>query len=142
MKNNVSLYHDPFGLINPFFDEFFNGESNSQFNQVMKTDIRDLKDHYEFKVELPEIKKEDIHLSLVNGYLTIEAKHSYENPNKEDNATFIKKERYFGSYKRSYYLGDEVEEKDIYAKLNDGVLTLKINKKAKEEKETKYIPIE
>ena len=73
MKNNMINTTNPFGLIDPFFDEFFSSESNSQFKQMMATDIKDNNDHYELKIDMPDIKKEDIKLSLDNGYLTIEA---------------------------------------------------------------------
>lgn len=141
MKNNIVAYNDPFELIDPFFDDFFKGERNSYFSQLMKTDIKDFGDHYEFKVELPEVKKEDIHLSLKNGYLTIQAKHVYENE-ESSKGTYVKKERHIGSYKRSYYVGENVVEEDIKAKLSDGVLTLNINKKDKQESTPKFIPIE
>ena len=71
----------------------------------MKTDIIDHDDSYEMKIELPEIKKEDIKMSLDNGYLTIEAK--VEN-NTDESDKYIRKERYYGEFKRSYYVGDTI----------------------------------
>ena len=57
--SNIIKTNSPFDLVDPFFEGFFNKNNSSQ---VMKTDVKDNGDHYELKVELPEIKKEDIHL--------------------------------------------------------------------------------
>ena len=141
MKNNVATRNNPFGLIDPFFDEFFTGESNSRMNQIMRTDIKDNGDHYEFKIEVPDIKKENINLSIDDGYLTIEATEENNNDEKK-HGKFIRKERYYGSYKRSFYLGDDVNEEDIKAHLDKGILTLEIKKKEEAKKNKNYITIE
>lgn len=140
MRNNVVNYNKQnyFDLFDPFFNDFFGLERNAKYNEVMKTDIIDHEDSYEMKIELPEIKKEDIKMSLDNGYLTIEAK--VEN-NTDENDKYIRKERYYGEFKRSYYVGDTVNEEDIEAKLQDGVLTLNIKKVEPKVPEKKYIEI-
>ena len=128
MKNNMISRNNPFGLIDPFFDEFFTSESNSQFKQMMATDIKEEDDHFELKIDMPDIKKEDIKLSLDEGYLTIEATQNASN-DEESHGHFVRRERYFGSYKRSFYVGDNLTEQDIKAKLENGVLTLNVLKK-------------
>ena len=140
MRNNVVNYNKQnyFDLFDPFFNDFFGLERNAKYNEVMKTDIIDHEDSYEMKIELPEIKKEDIKMSLDNGYLTIEAK--VEN-NTDENDKYIRKERYYGEFKRSYYVGDTVNEEDIEAKLQDVVLTLNIKKVEPKVPEKKYIEI-
>lgn len=141
MKNNIVTRNNPFGLIDPFFDEFFTGERNSQFNQIMRTDIKDNGDHYEFKIEIPDVKKENINVSLEDGYLIVEATQE-ENNDEKKKGRYVRKERYYGSYKRSFYVGDNVTEGDIKAKLNHGVLTLLVNKKEEEKENKNYIQIE
>ena len=140
MRNNVVNYNKQnyFDLFDPFFNDFFGLERNAKYNEVMKTDIIDHEDSYEMKIELPEIKKDDIKMSLDNGYLTIEAKIE---KNTDENDKYIRKERYYGEYKRSYYVGDAVTEEDIDAKLLDGVLTLNIKKVETKVPEKKYIEI-
>jgi HSP20 family molecular chaperone IbpA len=140
MRNNVVNYNKQnyFDLFDPFFNDFFGLERNAKYNEVMKTDIIDHEDSYEMKIELPEIKKENIKMSLDNGYLTIEAKVE---KNTDENDKYIRKERYYGEYKRSYYVGDAVTEEDIDAKLLDGVLTLNIKKVETKVPEKKYIEI-
>lgn len=140
MKNNVANYNrqNYFDLFDPFFNDFFGLDRNVRRNEVMKTDIIDHDDSYEMKIDLPEIKKEDIKMSLDNGYLTIEAKVE---KNTDENDKYIRKERYYGEYERSYYVGDNITENDIDAKLQDGVLTLNIKKTEPKLPEKKYIEI-
>lgn len=126
----------------PFFVDLFEDKSNSNCS-FMKTDIKDVGDHYEMKIELPDVKKEDIKLSLEDGYLTISANFS-ESEEEKNKGKVIHRERHFGNFSRSFYVGEELEEKDIKAKLENGVLTLDIIKveAIKKEKEKKYISIE
>ena len=140
MRNNVVRYNkqNPFDLFDPFFNDFFGLDRNAKYNEVMKTDIIDHDGSYEMKVDMPEIKKDDIKMSLNDGYLTIEAKVE---KNTDENDKYIRKERYYGEYSRSYFVGDGVTEDDIDAKLENGVLTLNIKKVEKEAPEKKYITI-
>lgn len=137
---NNMIKNDNYGILDPLFDELFFGNKNK--HEVMKTDIKDEGDHYLMKIDLPEVKKENIKLSLEDGYLIVSAKFDYNNEDKEKN-NYIRRERHYGNCSRSYYLGEDVTEEDIKAKLQDGVLTLnvkKIDPKAKETK--KFISIE
>ena len=140
MRNNVVTYNkqNPFDLFDPFFNDFFGLDRNVKYNEVMKTDIIDHDGSYEMKIDLPDIKKEDIKMSLDGGYLTIEAKVNKENDTKDK---YIRKERYYGEYERSYYVGDNVDEADIDAKLENGVLTLNIKKVEPKAPVKKYIEI-
>ena len=140
--SNMIKRNNSYGLFDPFFDEFFANERNSNHNEVMKTDIKDEGDHYLLKVDVPEIKKEDIKLSLDEGYLTISASMNNESEEKGKN-NYIRRERHYGNCSRSYYLGEDVTEEDIKAKLQDGVLTLNVKKVDPKAKETKkFISIE
>ena len=140
MRNNVVTYNkqNPFDLFDPFFNDFFGLDRNVKYNEVMKTDIIDHDGSYEMKIDLPDIKKEDIKMPLDGGYLTIEAKVNKENDTKDK---YIRKERYYGEYERSYYVGDNVDEADIDAKLENGVLTLNIKKVEPKAPVKKYIEI-
>lgn len=132
-----------YSLIDPFFENFFNHrqERNSYFNEVMKTDIKDEGDHYQLAIDLPSIKKEDIKLALDDGYLTVSA--SFNREDKENNGKYLHRERHYGNYSRSFYVGDQVKEEDIKAKLNEGVLRLSIRKTEEKEADSKkFISIE
>lgn len=132
-----------YSLIDPFFENFFNHrqERNSYFNEVMKTDIKDEGDHYQLAIDLPSIKKEDIKLALDDGYLTVSA--SFNREGKENNGKYLHRERHYGNYSRSFYVGDQVKEEDIKAKLDEGVLHLSIRKAEEKEADSKkFISIE
>ena len=137
---NNMIKNDNYGILDPLFDELFFGNKNK--HEVMKTDIKDEGDHYLMKIDLPEVKKENIKLSLEDGYLIVSAKFDYNNEDKEKN-NYIRRERHYGNCSRSYYLGEDVTEEDIKAKLQDGVLTLNVKKVDSKAKETKkFISIE
>lgn len=137
---NNMIKNDNYGILDPLFDELFFGNKNK--HEVMKTDIKDEGDHYLMKIDLPEVKKENIKLTLEDGYLIVSAKFDYNNEDKEKN-NYIRRERHYGNCSRSYYLGEDVTEEDIKAKLQDGVLTLNVKKVDPKVKETKkFISIE
>lgn len=119
MRNYVTTY-------DPFFDLFFQPEKRTNHRYLMSTDILDKKDHYEMKVNLPDVKKEDLNVSLENGYLNIEVNVNTEKQEKEED--YILNERSYGTYSRRYYVGEDVEMKDISGKLENGLLTLNIKK--------------
>jgi len=138
--NNLTKYDD-FGLFDPFFDNLFEDRGPKHYD-IMKTDIQEKDNQYVLKIEVPEIKKENLKISLENGYLTINAKFVEDEDSK--NGKYVHKERRFGSFSRSFYVGDTLKEEDIKAKLSDGLLSLFIPKEdaLKKSKEKKYITIE
>ena len=133
---NNMIKNENYGILDPLFDELFFGNKNK--HEVMKTDIKDEGDHYLMKIDLPEVKKENIKLTLEDGYLIVSAKFDYNNEDKEKN-NYIRRERHYGNCSRSYYLGEDVTEEDIKAKLQDGVLTLNVKKVDPKAKETKKL---
>ncbi len=128
-------------------DDFFDMPMRSyrtQRENLMTTDIKEKDGNYEISMNLPGFKKEDIHAELKDGYLTISASTQRNNDEKDEEGRYIRKERYSGSCSRSFYVGDGIQETDIKAKFEDGVLKLDIpkveTKPAVEEKH--YISIE
>lgn len=111
--------------------------------QCMKTDVHELEGGYELDIEIPGYKKEDLNLSLEKGYLTVTANKDVNNDEKNEEGKIIRQERYSGSMKRSFYVGDHVTEEDVKAKFEDGILKLSVPKKeAKPLPEKKLIMIE
>ena len=135
-RNNYDILDDIFD------DEFFNIKSSK--NEIMKTDIKEHKDHYEMITDLPGFEKDDIKVSVENGYLTVSAKVNNENENKENHGRIVRKERYYGECQRSFYIGDGIKENDIKAAYNNGVLKISIPKKEelKQAQTKKYIEIQ
>ena len=132
--------HNDFDLIEDMFrDPFFTNEES----KIMKTDIKEKKDKYIIDIYLPGYEKEDIKISIEDGYLTVNASTNTEKEDKEE-GKFVRKERYMGSCSRSFYVGDAVENEDIKASFKNGTLKIEIPKKEnkKELPEVKYIPID
>lgn len=127
-----------FNLFDNFFDDdFFERKENS----LMKTDIREQKDKYIVDIDLPGFQKENINLSLKNGYLEIKATVKKDDSNT-DEEKYVRRERFYGECSRSFYVGDDIEEKDIEAEFKNGILKIEIPKKEEvKETETKQIEI-
>lgn len=122
-------------LFDRFFDdslekEFF-GTHNPLYGKhaknLMKTDVKDVKDHYEVAIDLPGFQKDEVNVELENGYLTISAAKGLDKDQKDDEGHYIRQERYSGSCSRSFYVGD-IQPEDIHAKYEDGILKLTLPK--------------
>ena len=96
---------------------------------AMNTDVKEFDDRYELEFELPGFKKEDIQAELKDGYLIVNAKHQDNKDEKDKDGKYIRKERYYGSYQRSFYVGDGVTQDDIKGGFENGILTLTVPKK-------------
>lgn len=134
-----------FDLLDDFInDSFFTIPFNKQDTSMMKTDVKDDGANYLLEVDLPGFEKDDIKAELKDGYLTIAATREDNKEEKDENGRFIRQERYIGSCRRSFYVGDNVQQEDIKASFENGVLKLQVPKEAPKaiEAEPKYIPIE
>ena len=89
-------------------------------------DVRETKDSYVFKADLPGVKEEDIDISLVGHRLRVSGKREEEEETKED--TYYAYERNYGSFTRTFTLPDTADTEHVSANLRDGVLTLVIPK--------------
>ena len=110
----------------------------------MKTDVVENKDGFDVSIDLPGFKKEDVKGEVKDGYLIITASTKQNKEEKNKDGKYIRKERYSGTCQRSFYVGEAVEQDDIKAAYQDGVLRLvfpKIPMKKIEQKK-KYIAIE
>lgn len=108
--------------------DYPHGSHRYHANEMMKTDIKDIDGAYELTMNLPGIRKEDVKVQLKDGYLTIGAVSGYESGNEESDGTYIRRERYMGSCSRSFYVGEQVEQKDIKAKFENGTLRITVPK--------------
>lgn len=106
----------------------------------MKTDIVETEDSYLLAIDLPGMDKNNIEMSLKEGYLTVTASN---NKQKENSVNYIRRERFYGTCSRTYYVGEGIREKDVKAKYADGVLVVTVPKEKEPEEETaKRIEIE
>ena len=144
---NDNLFDDFFDF--PFYDDKADRKIQRKLyghhaGNLMKTDIEEKKDGYELEIDLPGFKKDELHLELNDGYLTISAEKGLDKDEKDKNDKYIRRERYSGACERSFYVGEDVKQEDIKAHFEHGMLTLFVPKKeAKPAVETdKYISIE
>ncbi len=100
-------------------------------DRLMKTDVREHDEGYEVDIDLPGFNKEEIHLDLKGGYLTVSAAKELDKEENSKKGRIIRQERFSGSMQRSFYVGGNVTEEDIKATFRHGVLSLQIPKKEK-----------
>jgi HSP20 family protein len=125
------------------FDRNINSEKTSarEFKVSPRIDIIDREDHYIIYAELPGIKKEDVKIEInEENILTItgEKKDSYD----EEKDKLQRSERFFGKFKRSFQLPDDILSDSVKAKFIDGILELSIPLKEKEKPRTIDINID
>ena len=115
--------------IDRFFNDSWPQATDSHTGKFFspRVDIRDVDDHYEITAELPGVAREDIHVHVKDGILTLEAETRQEEK-EEKEGKVIRQERRYGKFMRSFDLGNDVEEADIKASFEDGVLKLQAPK--------------
>ena len=127
---NLVPYRSNSGMSNYFneMEKMMDSAFRPAFGGVgsFRTDIADNGDHYLLEAELPGFKKEDIHLNIEGDLLTILAKH--EDSKEEKDKQYLRRERSFASYERSFDVS-EVKAEEIRANYNNGVLELTLPKK-------------
>ncbi len=134
----LSLIRRNQDLLSNFFDDVTDYNIFNR-NSLMKTDIKELEDSFELLVELPGFKKEDVRVSVDNKYLNIEANREYLKEEDKD-TKFIRRERYYGTIKRSFYVGN-ITIDEIKGEFKDGILTLTVPKESKNIPEKKYLSL-
>lgn len=115
---------------NDFFDAFLPEKQIERPH--MKCDIYEKDGEYNLIIDVPGFKKEDVKIECEDGYLTITA--TKEEKEDDDSKNYIRKERHYGKYQRSFYVGD-IDAESIKAEFKDG--SLEINFPKEETKSTK-----
>ena len=134
--------YDPFREMEEMHRRFF-GEPNF-FNENLagiRTDIQDKGDSFLIEADLPGFKKEDIHIDLKDGTLTISAERHSEHEEKDKQGNYLRCERSYGSYQRSFDVSG-IDESALKAEYNDGVLKLTLPKKTPEVPASRRIEIQ
>lgn len=119
------------------FDEFFDNAFRPLYQvdhalygknakAIMRTDIRKAEGGYEMDIDLPGFKKDEVNIELKDGYLTISAAKGLDKDQEDKKGHYIRQERYAGQCSRSFYVGENLQAKDIHAKFEDGILRLSL----------------
>ena len=129
-------------LFDEFFDDDFpmipmrsirNPLYGKNAKNLMKTDVRETDNTYELDVDLPGFKKDEVQLDLKDGYLTISAATGLDKDQEDKKGKYIRQERYAGACSRSFFVGEEIEPRDVSAKFEDGILRVSLPKRVKKE---------
>ena len=128
---------DPFRMMADMERSFFSQPASSTVS-AFRTDVSDEGDAFKLEAELPGFKKEDISIDIKDERLTISAERKLEN--EEQKTNFVKRERFYGSYKRSFGL-ESINSEAIEASYVDGVLSLRLPKQAPVIPESRRIEI-
>lgn len=131
-----NIFDDFFG--NDFTRSIMDTEKNlygRHAKNLMKTDVKECKDHYEVSIDLPGFRKDEITVDLKDGYLTVAAAKGLDKDEQSEDEKYIRRERYAGSCQRSFYVGD-VRPEDIKGKFESGVLTVSVPKMQEQLPET------
>jgi HSP20 family protein len=95
-------------------------------NWIPLANISESENEYLVRVELPDVKKEDVKIAVADGVITISGERKLEHEDKSENE--IRVESIYGAFTRSFVLPDNVDEKSIRAEAKDGVLRVHIPK--------------
>jgi len=127
--NPAREFEDFFERFNWPFAKEMGLQEMTQADWMPMVDISESDQEYLIKVEVPEVKKEDIKIQMNNGMLSISGERREEKTDRKNHRV----ERFYGTFSRSFSLPDDVTEKDIEAEQKDGMLYLHLKKTAKKQ---------
>ena len=124
-----SIFGESF--LNDFIEPFETSNNSSTF---MNTDVEENEKGYMITMDIPGVHKEDVHAELKDGYLTVEATSHSNYDEKDEKGNYIRRERYYGTANRSFYVGNDITQEDIKAKFENGILSLSVPKPVEQKK--------
>ncbi|MEO1021613.1 MAG: Hsp20/alpha crystallin family protein [Bacteroidota bacterium] len=124
-RPNIDVFNRSF---NDIFDEFFTTPAVSRKTSrfVPSVDISETDSSFDLAVQVPGLKKDDISIDLENGRLTISGERTLNKDEKGKN--YHRVESSYGSFSRSFYLPDTIDEDTVKATYEDGILNITIKK--------------
>ena len=125
-----------------FLNEFFGNDNLSlghRYNDT-KVNISEDENSYGISLALPGYNKEDVNIELKDGMISISS--TQENTNEEKTDNYVRKEFTKSSFERSFYLPEDVNDENIVASMENGVLSITLNKIKEIENTTKVKKID
>ena len=111
----------PYTIAKTMFEEVFDSAfSNHNLGGMMSTDIKENDQGYELIIDLPSVSKENLSAELKDGYLCISAVVGENSQDNTQSEKYLRRERFVGSCRRSFYVGDKVKQEDIRARFENG----------------------
>jgi HSP20 family protein len=117
--------------LDDLFAGFFRpiAENNRDALEPIRIEVTEDANAYRVAAQIPGVKKEDIHVSVDDNEVTLSAEIKRETSAK-DGEKLLHSERYYGKTTRSFALAESIDEGNVTAKYNDGILNLVLPKKA------------
>jgi HSP20 family protein len=114
--------------VDSIFDQFFGRGDDEETSAVWapRTDLSETDEAFRIRLDVPGMTKEDITVNLQNNALTVSGERTSER--KEDDEEYVRVERAFGSFHRTFTLPDAVDAENVTAAYTDGVLTIDVPK--------------
>ena len=103
-------------------------------------DVSENDGEYVIKAELPEVRKEDVNVTVQDGVLTLSGERKQEQ--REENERVHRIERFYGSFARRFALPENADEQGIRAECRDGVVVIRIPKAKQVEQQPRQIQIQ
>ena len=122
----LNIYHDIPSVLD--FDSIFNDIFESTNDRYPRVDVYEEKDSYTVEAEVPGYKDEDIEIMCHQGVLSISGKGEEKKEDDKNRVIFSETSR--PEFKRSFQLPDDINEDEISASSRNGILTIRIGKKA------------
>lgn len=132
----VEMAHREFdSVLNRFFGGNYVAADGGSALAPYGVDVREDGDHLVVEAELPGFTKNDVDITLENQTLTITAERKFEPQQKgegkqqQQQGGYLLRERRYTRFQRSFTLPDTVDDQTVNAKLQDGILTITLNKR-------------
>ncbi|MCA9809760.1 MAG: Hsp20/alpha crystallin family protein [Candidatus Dadabacteria bacterium] len=129
---------EPFRRVAPFYADFDKLANEAEGTWHPSVDISENENAFVLKAELPGVNREDINIDINNKTLTLKGEKKFEEKTEKEN--YVRVERSYGSFSRTFALSDKVDTENVKASYKDGVLEVTLPKK--EEVKPKEIKVE
>ena len=125
----MGLFSDVDNIVSGFFRAPMTPSLDTSV-RLPAIDICETDSAYLVKTDLPGMRNQDLDITIDDGVLTINAEHAEETDEKEK-GRLIRRERSYGKFSRSLRIGKDVDDKNVTAKYQEGILSLTLPKKEK-----------
>ena len=133
-------YRRPYGMFDSLFDTWNRGlfpaisrsfdvdSAEDAALRLPRTNVEENDDSYVFTMEMPGVDKKDVEVSLEKDTLTVKGERVEESKEQHEKG-FLRREIRSAKFERSFLLGNEVDQENIKAKMDNGILTITVRKK-------------
>lgn len=132
-KRNEVFSWDPFRELDDFSQRLSRAFGRADFpskalaDWTPRANVHETAEHYEIQAELPQVKKEDVKVTLESGVLTLSGERKYEK--KEGGGSKpLRVESAYGSFMRAFTMPDDVDAEKIDARFENGMLQIKVGR--------------